>query len=562
MLTFLGLAMRFSVLSSYRDMENNALKERLMQIKNTINNELDGLNSTLADWTGWDDTKDYALGTYPEYIQDNMMDASFTNLSINFIWIGDTEGRELFAKMVDLTKGEEIPFPGELRHYIRNHPQLTHFTTVKEKVKTFFATQEDLGMIAAQPVRDSNDNGPVSGIFIMGKYMDSNWVKKISTISTQPFIVYKFDGSNLPLPVQKACKDYKDGLTDPVLITSKHSISGFTFLSGLDGTPAVVLEVPQPRTLFEAAWRSLGYFFGVTTAIAILLIVVMVILIDRLVLLRLINLNNFLNTISVNGDITQRLTVTGKDEISDLMYTLNGMMDTIEQSDRALQKAHDQLELKVQERTAELADIINEKNILIKEVHHRVKNNLQIILSLLNMQSRKVNDEQTLSLLHDSQSRIESMALVHEMLYQSDTLEKINFKNYLESLASNLFQLFWRGENPVTFSLECGTIELEIETAIPCGLLVSELITNSLKHAFPVGSGVLHIQFFLESGNYILIVEDNGIGFPPHFDRDNSSSLGMQLVSSLTRQLDGELVISNTDGAHIEVTFPAGSNKT
>lgn len=170
-------------------------------------------------------------------------------------------------------------------------------------------------------------------------------------------------------------------------MTNKHSISGFTFLSDSDENPAVVLGVPQQRTLFEAAWRSLGYFFGVTTITSILLIVIMVILIDRVVLLRLINLNNFLDTIKE------------KDEISELMHTLNSIMAIIEQSDRALQTAHDQLELRVQERTAVLADIIKEKNILIKEVHCRVKNNLQIILSLLNMQSSKVNDEHALSLL-------------------------------------------------------------------------------------------------------------------------------------------------------------------
>lgn len=562
LLTFMGLVMRFSVSRSFQDMEDDSAIEHVLQVKNEISDEQNELNSIVGDWSAWTDARDFALGDYPEYIDDNMMDASFTNLSIDFMWIGDVDGHELFAKTVDLERGTEIPFPDDLRQYINAHPQLTQFADVTESVKGIIALPEGLAILAAQPLRDSDNVGPIAGTFIMGKYLNASKQQELSEKTRLSATLYLWNAPTLPATVQLARTDLQHGKLVTTYVLDDDNIGGYAILNDIDGNPAAILETTQSRVIFQTGWDSMGVFFLVTTLIALGLIIIMVVVLDRMVLRRVTRLDNYMTDIARSGDLAKRLTVSGKDELSNLMQTLNGMMNTLQESDEALRNAHDQLEERVTARTAELTATLSEKNVLLKEVHHRVKNNLQIIVSLLNLQARNVDDPQTLLLLNDSQSRVRSMALVHEKLYQSEALDRIKFNDYLRELTRFLYGLYWKREGSVEFSVQAEDVELDIETAIPCGLLVNELITNSLKHAFLAESngGMVQIQFFAENGNYVLRVTDNGSGFPADSELQQPSSLGMQLVKSLTRQLNGELDISTDHGTIVNITFPIGEN--
>jgi PAS domain S-box-containing protein len=201
---------------------------------------------------------------------------------------------------------------------------------------------------------------------------------------------------------------------------------------------------------------------------------------------------------------------------------------------------------------------LEEKELLLKEVHHRVKNNLQVISSIFALQAQYLKDSTALSILAESQDRIRSIALIHEKLYQRNSFAQIDFAEYLQSLASDLFASYNISPNLIQLNLQVAQISLPLDTAIPCGLLLNELVSNSLKHAFLLDqTGEICIHLTLTCHNQLqLVVRDNGIGLPQHLNLEQTNSLGLRLVRALTRQLEGKLEMFSNRGACFQITFP------
>ena len=179
-----------------------------------------------------------------------------------------------------------------------------------------------------------------------------------------------------------------------------------------------------------------------------------------------------------------------------------------------------------------------------------------MISSILNLQSSYVKEEKTLEILKESQNRIKSMAFIHESLYQTNDFSKINFSEYITSLAKNLVHSYGVFDNPVDLKLLVGDISLNLDLSIPCGLIINELVSNSLKYAFTEkGKGVIKIELFEKNKEVVLVVEDNGLGLPSHIDYRDTESLGLQLVVTLTEQINGKIDLENNKGAKYTVTF-------
>ena len=204
-----------------------------------------------------------------------------------------------------------------------------------------------------------------------------------------------------------------------------------------------------------------------------------------------------------------------------------------------------------------IKESLDEKDALLREVHHRVKNNLQVITSLLNLQISSIENEQVISEIKESQNRISSMAFVHEQLYQSESLGQVDFKRYVRKLVNYLFDVHHRIGLDVGVDLQLEKITLDIEKAIPCGLIVNELVSNVYKHAFPnATTGNIKLRLWMEPGDIIhLFIQDDGIGFPSNFDSKNTTSLGYQLVHLLVTQLNGQIEFNGNGGTQIEIFF-------
>jgi two-component system, sensor histidine kinase PdtaS len=220
------------------------------------------------------------------------------------------------------------------------------------------------------------------------------------------------------------------------------------------------------------------------------------------------------------------------------------------------------LESEVSERhkaQSEAEISLKEKELLLKEIHHRVKNNMQIVASLLRLQARRLDDPRIIGILNDSRSRIGAMALIHESLYKPADLSSISLQDYIKELGRNLFDFYAIDPERIKLVTDVELITLNIETATPCGLIINELITNSLKYAFAddrTGEITIALKRSESGKGYLLLVADNGVGLPEGLDIRRTSSLGLQLVVNLTEnQLQGKLEVQREHGTVFLIRF-------
>ncbi|MDM7924558.1 MAG: histidine kinase dimerization/phosphoacceptor domain -containing protein [bacterium] len=292
------------------------------------------------------------------------------------------------------------------------------------------------------------------------------------------------------------------------------------------------------------------------------------------------NLAEVAFTVSLKNDYSIRVEKKSRDEVGQLIDGFNEMLSQIQERDHALTRAQETLEKRVQERTQELMqeiferirvenrlrESLQEKEVLLKEIHHRVKNNLQVISSLLYLQSRKIRDTGALDMFVESQNRIRSMALIHEKLYQSEDMVHVDFSEYTRNLIGHLANSYGTQLKKVRIDTRFENVMLSIDKGIPCALIVNELVTNALKYAFPDDrTGTIRIDCAKGADNSVaLTVADDGVGLGESFDLHRSETLGMQLIRSLTQQLKGRIDVgggcggpAGAAGARFTITFNA-----
>ena len=322
-------------------------------------------------------------------------------------------------------------------------------------------------------------------------------------------------------------------------------IAGYALLSDIEGRPLAILRASLARSVHKQGLTSLGYILFSPRRRG-----------PRLLGPRLRGLRSPRpkSPIAPGGrhqadrrlarPSGARVASTGRDELSALAEAINLALSEIETAD------------------SQLKDSLAEKELLLREVHHRVKNNLQVVSSLLSLQSSATQDEDARDALLLSRARIYSMALIHELLYREDgggglDLARVDFHDYLHDLAAYLFDAFRADPAFIKVEVKGDAIQLDADTAINCGLVVNELISNSLKHAFPEGRpGRISIETREEgAGRISIAVSDDGIGFPPNFDFTKATSMGWQLVSTLARQLNAKIAINGLAGMGASVSL-------
>ena len=207
------------------------------------------------------------------------------------------------------------------------------------------------------------------------------------------------------------------------------------------------------------------------------------------------------------------------------------------------------------EMEKKLEKALEDKEILMKEIHHRVKNNLMMISSLLNIQSHYIKDQKVKDIFTESQNRANSMALLHQELYESGDMKEIELSEYLRSLSTDIMHSYNSKDNSVdlTLDLEQGTID--VDRAIPIGLIATETIINSFKHAFPNGNGKILVKFYKEDDSFVLIISDNGVGFPENLDFRSQGNMGMMLINGLINQIDGSIDMRREEGTKFIIKF-------
>ena len=201
---------------------------------------------------------------------------------------------------------------------------------------------------------------------------------------------------------------------------------------------------------------------------------------------------------------------------------------------------------------------LREKDVMLQEIHHRVKNNMQIIISLMRIQARKVKNARFSKYLQALQDRVYSMSLIHDHFYKERQLDKINIATYIKELINHLFYIHGHKDNKIKINLAIDKIYLDLNKAVPFGMLINEIITNILKHAFPQRKkGEIFLRLYQDGNKKIhLLISDTGVGLPSEVDIENPTTMGLQLMKDLTQQLKGEIQIESEQGTKIKVVFP------
>lgn len=255
-----------------------------------------------------------------------------------------------------------------------------------------------------------------------------------------------------------------------------------------------------------------------------------------------------------------RLLVENESYRKELETRINQRTEELNQRTTQLQIMNTTLseEIRARKETEKLVRAsLKEKEVMLQEIHHRVKNNLQVISSLLNLQSGYTKDEETQNLFRECQHRVRSMSLLHERLYRSSDLSRVNMHEYTQSLVNSLLHSYSFSE-AITTELDIDDIQLTIDSAVPCGLIINELVTNAIQHAFTGRiSGHMCVSMVNDHNEIVLSVVDDGIGLPKNFNPNESQSLGITLVDTLVHQLSGKLEIISDGGATFKITFPA-----
>lgn len=262
------------------------------------------------------------------------------------------------------------------------------------------------------------------------------------------------------------------------------------------------------------------------------------------------------------GDLSYRINLNRQDEVGQLAAAFNEMAKNLDQRNTQLDAKTMALQAEIAERARveeKIKASLHEKEVLLREIHHRVKNNLQIISSLLNLQSGYIGDRQALECFKDSQNRVRSMALIHEKLYRSENLAQIDFAEYIRELAGFLFRSHGAEARGIKLNIQADEVFLTIDTAVPCALILNELVSNILKHAFPNGrKGTTWISVEVDPNHRLtLSVADNGAGFPADLDFRATESLGLQLVNTLVDQLEGAIELIRQPGTTFKIRFTA-----
>jgi len=263
--------------------------------------------------------------------------------------------------------------------------------------------------------------------------------------------------------------------------------------------------------------------------------------------------SEFAKNLLKNNKITFETSLISKDNVK-IPVEISSHIFTLNRDKLSLSIARDITERKKMEEQLQVS--LEEKEMLLREIHHRVKNNLMIISSLLNLESRYIDDQEVLNVFKDTQNRARSMALIHDRLYQSSHFKSINIGDYISTLAADLFKTYTADSDLVTLNLNVDDVMVDINTMIPVGLIVNELLSNCLKHAFPDDkSGQIDINFHYNPPKYLLTIGDDGVGFPENIDHKKTKSLGLRLVDILSDQIDGTVELKRDRGTQFCIEF-------
>lgn len=350
-ITFLGLitALYFIAQNFLFDnllkVEANNTHQNVNRVLNALSSELSFMESMTADWAAWDDTYAFIEDANEEYIESNLVDSTFTGLNINLMLFADSAGETVIGKAVDLATEEEVPIPPGLLEHLASNDLLLFHPDTESSITGLIITPEGPMLVASRPILTSEDEGPIRGTLLMGRYLDISKIEQLAEETRLSIAVRLFTDPQMPGDFRVAQISLSD--ESPVYIQplDEQSIAGYVLLKDIYGEAGLVLKVDTPRDIYAQGKISFTYLIVSLIVIGLVLSVVTIVVLEGQVLSKLSFLHKGISNISTSGNLAERITMTGRDEFSDLSDTINSMLTVLQQSHNFLQESEEKLQL-------------------------------------------------------------------------------------------------------------------------------------------------------------------------------------------------------------------------
>ncbi len=521
---------------SYDRLERSHAERDLERARNALQQQLQYLDRSAYDWAAWDDTYAFMADHNEAYVRSNLIPGTMDALGINLIAFVDPGGNLVFSRAVDLETEEEITiaeFAGPALD--ASDPLLAHHD-VESHIAGIEMFSQGPMLVASRPIITSADEGPIRGTLIMGLLLDARLVQELSQTTELDVRVQALDSANLSAADRAALPPLLAG--DPPLVqpVDGQVLFARSLLRDLHGDRALMLSVVLSRDFYQQGLDSRR----------------------RLAWALVLSSAAFLVVVTMLGRRATQEAAQRKRAEDGLLRAHEELEARVRQRTQQLSAANDLLEREIESKVSvqqQLQATLNEKELLLQELHHRVKNSLQVITNLLYLQATELKSPEAIKALEECRGRVRSIALLHSALETASEVGRVEFQAYAHTLAAEVLGSF--GQEKAKLVVEGAPIYLATRHAVVGGLIVNELVTNALKHAFPDGEGgEVRLSVRAVDGQCVLEVADNGRGLPEGFDIHKSVSLGLRLVEMLAEQLHGELEIDSTQGTRFTLTFP------
>jgi len=603
------------------------------------------------------------------YLRLNIDESTFTTLGLNFILFA-MPGQPPLGYGFSLDDGTPLAIPADLTSQLSLESPLIQPPEGEAGVTGILMLSEGPILVASYPTVVSISGMPLEGRLLFARYLDEAEVARLSEVTRLPLVLYLFDDPAVPDKVRTSEPTAEYGVPTYVRALNSDTVAGYGVLDDISGEPALVLGIELPRDIHHQGQVTLLYLICAIAATAITIGIAGNYAVERSMLLRVLQLSNGVVKVRTTGDLSQRVDVTGDDELTSLEMSINSMLASLDKAQKELRESEAQnkalikgipdfmyrigtdgtllegmsakggnmlepyrqiqgkmlyhplkqysdltrevitngldhmdravetgeaqvfefhfpidgreyfyeVRMVASAKQGELLCVVfdvsqrheeaQRKEVLIKEIHHRVKNNLQVVASLLYLQSTRIDDAKIMQMFEESSNRVKSISLIHEKLYKGRLQPQnedgnVDFGEYVRDLTDALFASYGVDRKSIRLVLDTSNAFLSLDSAVPCGLIVNELVSNSLKYAFPGGgTGEIRVSLFGDvDGRTTMIVSDNGVSLPPDTDLDNSSSLGLRLVRMLAQQLGAEIHMNRSKGTEFKFKFNDSRNK-
>ncbi len=505
----IGISRHF-YLRGYGNLEELEARSSMLRALALIEDDLDQLNILVRDWASWDDTYEFLLSGTTDYAASNLGEDTFESLGLSAIVFLDVRGAGIFSWTEDGVHAAD-DFAARMEPFSRELPV--------DRISGLLRAGDGLHLAVARPVLRSDGSGPGAGLLMMARPLNSARLDRYGRLLG---LSVSLDAGGGPAKGPEELR------------TTEERITVTRPLPDIGGASVAALAVSASRGIYRYGSESLVYYLGTVAAAMGAVALAAFLILEALVFRSVRSIGTQLNRIASGAYPDARLTVPGGDEVGAMAEAMN----------RTLEALH----LRIREREA-----------MLREIHHRVKNNLQIIASLSSLQMSRSESEAVRAALQEGRRRVMAMALVHNELYDGSDLSRIDLgdliRSFLGSMETNV------GETgPIDLQLELPEAEffMDIDGAVPLGLILSEVLSNAYRHAFPGGrGGSIRISAGKgEAGTVQLEIADDGIGIAPPASRRDG--LGLTIVESLATQLEGhfDLGAVPAGGTRFSLSFP------